>query len=454
MFYFAIFIGLVLGILRDEERVLVIDSDNLDEAVQEHPHLLVMFYTKWCAHCRKFAPRYETVAEMLKDFENISVGKVDADLESELVDRFKITSFPAFLYFNHGSIEKYTGDRDEVNMVNWLVKHSQELVKVLENVEDFLKFREHELGFVMFGDQGSEEYQKYLDVVERAEGTYFAFSQNTEIFNYKSIGETVLTVFKHYDEKFAVVKDFEKIEEFVRKHQVPWVAPMNDQILTKVFKEGSAALFLFTKDPQASSVLTDLSEKIQGSLQLVYADISTAYHLKLVNHLGLNAFAMPFAMILSSDLEKFLYFGEITENNLLDFFRSWQDGKAEVFYKSEKKVAVNDNLVITLTANEFYNYIGKDEIIVQFCVPDCGYCRLFESEYEIIAESLKANFAVIDYSKNEVKGFDIKEFPKLFYFAKDSTKGVEYIGEFKAKDIINFIVSQRDSPVPIQKSDL
>ena len=45
---------------------LIIDADNFTEVVQQHPLLMLEFYTPWCGHCRQFAPEYIQAATDLK----------------------------------------------------------------------------------------------------------------------------------------------------------------------------------------------------------------------------------------------------------------------------------------------------------------------------------------------------------------------------------------------------
>ena len=68
-------------------------------------NVVVDFWASWCAPCRILSPIVEELAKERKD---IKFGKVDADAESELTQKFRIMSIPTLLYFKDGEMVNRT----------------------------------------------------------------------------------------------------------------------------------------------------------------------------------------------------------------------------------------------------------------------------------------------------------------------------------------------------------
>ena len=52
---------------------------NFDEVVNDPERdVLIEFYAPWCGHCKSLAPKYEELAEKLKDEPGVTIAKMDA----------------------------------------------------------------------------------------------------------------------------------------------------------------------------------------------------------------------------------------------------------------------------------------------------------------------------------------------------------------------------------------
>ena len=82
--------------------VLTITSDNFEEEViRSDKPVLLDFWATWCGPCRMQSPIVDKLAAARDD---IKVGKVNVDDESDLAARFGINSIPSLLVFKDGKV--------------------------------------------------------------------------------------------------------------------------------------------------------------------------------------------------------------------------------------------------------------------------------------------------------------------------------------------------------------
>ena len=63
--------------------------------------MLVDFWATWCGPCRMLAP---IVAEIAEERDDVTVGKVNVDDESELAARYGVSSIPTVILFKDGKV--------------------------------------------------------------------------------------------------------------------------------------------------------------------------------------------------------------------------------------------------------------------------------------------------------------------------------------------------------------
>jgi len=92
-----------------------LDEDSFDDRVLRRPGLTVVdFWAEWCAPCKQMARLLRELAEELPA--GVLVGKVDADRNRKLVERYGVRTIPSLLFFKDGElVEARTGvDRRQV----------------------------------------------------------------------------------------------------------------------------------------------------------------------------------------------------------------------------------------------------------------------------------------------------------------------------------------------------
>ncbi|MEE0969896.1 MAG: thioredoxin [Clostridia bacterium] len=99
--------------------VININKENFEsEVLASSVPVLLDFYADWCSSCRKVSP---IVDEIAVEREDIKVCKVNVGEESELSEKFRIMSIPAFVVMKDGKIvNKAVGARPKSSILEML----------------------------------------------------------------------------------------------------------------------------------------------------------------------------------------------------------------------------------------------------------------------------------------------------------------------------------------------
>jgi thioredoxin len=106
----------------DEFDAFVLDKKNQNKLI------VVNFGASWCGPCKRFAPKYESMAEEFKEIARFV--KVDINALEGLSQRYKIGSVPTFMFIENNHImEQFVGaDEQKIRSIfrEWLYKSLQQ----------------------------------------------------------------------------------------------------------------------------------------------------------------------------------------------------------------------------------------------------------------------------------------------------------------------------------------
>merc|ERR1719414_379398 len=109
--------------------VKVAVAKNFDELVtKSKKDVLIEFYAPWCGHCKSLAPKYDELAEKLKDEPNIVIAKMDATA-NDVPANYEVKGFPTIYFAPKGSKDSpksYEGGREVKDFINYLKRESSD----------------------------------------------------------------------------------------------------------------------------------------------------------------------------------------------------------------------------------------------------------------------------------------------------------------------------------------
>lgn len=99
--------------------VIKINKENFkNEVLNSDKPVLLDFYADWCGPCRMVGP---VVSEIADERNDIKVGKINVDEQSELAAKFGVMSIPTLVVIKDGKVvNKAVGARPKDDILDML----------------------------------------------------------------------------------------------------------------------------------------------------------------------------------------------------------------------------------------------------------------------------------------------------------------------------------------------
>ncbi|KAJ1892654.1 protein disulfide-isomerase precursor [Coemansia sp. IMI 209127] len=113
----------------NDDSVFTLVSKQFNEvAFDKTKDVLVEFYAPWCSYCKRLAPVYEELGEMLKENKNLVISKMDAianDIPSN-DPSLQVQGFPTIVLVRgeDNSIVEYNGDRSLESLIEFIEENA------------------------------------------------------------------------------------------------------------------------------------------------------------------------------------------------------------------------------------------------------------------------------------------------------------------------------------------
>jgi protein disulfide-isomerase A1 len=163
----------------------------------------------------------------------ILLAKVDATVNAELSERFKVRGYPTLKFFVNAQPIEYNGGRVADEIVNWLKKKTGPPAVTLETVDDLKKLREKN-DVVVVGYfkslENNEALVSFNEVAQASDSVVFAIASQQSLFDDAQLANDMIVLYKNFDEGRNDYSGEGDLKAFIQSNQLALVTEFNQEV--------------------------------------------------------------------------------------------------------------------------------------------------------------------------------------------------------------------------------
>jgi len=446
-------------VIDEEDGVLVLTEKNFDKAIEAHEFILVEFYAPWCGHCKKLAPEYVKAAKQLEKSESsVKLAKVDATVEKALGTKFGVRGYPTLKFFKSGKPQEYKGPRDGAGIVSWLEKKTGPPAVQVNDVESFEKMKANPVVIVgAFKDQESAGAKEFIKAAGTIEDHKVVITSSDDVMKGIEATDGAIVMIKNFDDpqvKYDGEAKADAIEAWINEKSIPLVWEFTSTNAQKIFAQKAKVHFLYfikggediQKDIEPlKKVATDFKNKVV----FAYVDVNEKANGQVTKFFGIDATMAPMYTLFEMESSSKYMSGKNTAaetDAVTKMVEKYFAGELEKTLKSEDIPENWDKDPVKVLVGKNFADVAMDKsknVFVEFYAPWCGHCKSLAPVWDKLGEEFEKDDSVViakmDATANEADGVNVRSFPTLKLWKKDTNDLVDYDGARDFETLAHFV---------------
>ncbi|XP_066932342.1 protein disulfide-isomerase A4-like [Clytia hemisphaerica] len=429
------------------EAVLTLTKDNFDEITQKEELMLVEFYAPWCGHCKKIGPELEKAAKVLQKREKpISIGKVDATVETDLATKFEVTGYPTMFIMRNGKKYEYKGPRNEPEISEYLINQEGEATKLkatMKEVKNFIKDPNNNDPVILAVADNAEDpiYKLFVEANNDVRDDYsFGHTFAKEAKKYFGLKKSAILLIQpdhlrsKHEAKQHVYQDESgspsEVQEFYKKNYIPLVGFFRTDNENRFKKKPMVLVFYDVNFSPTYRSITQFWRSKVVEVAKEFPDVQFAVANEedsegRLKDLGLTESGedVNVGAYDAAGRRYALVDEEFSEDTLTEFVEEFLKGNLKPVIKSQRAAPkAKPGKVQVVTGNTFDQIIMDEskEVFIEFYAPWCGHCKAIEGYINKLAAKYKGEkdiiIAKMDGTLNEGPSqYAFEGFPTIYY---------------------------------------
>ncbi|CAI7722154.1 protein disulfide-isomerase, putative [Plasmodium vivax] len=470
-----------------QSKIMSVDMTDLEQILNDDKiFTFLIVYTHWCQRSSSLLENVQTISNLLKYDSHVKIAKMNAAVNSAVIDKLSVYSYPSLFMLKKNEMHKYKGVNSIKGIMLWIYGFLDDSVYSIENknkLDVFLQLDEYNnsiLFFINRKEKDSHLLKELINICTLTGNTFCFAVTNPSIisyfenqvmrekyhFNLEDLQSKNMygILFKNddFDQYFYLIDNSVSIlynpgssVQEKKQELTKWIQKKIESLVIK-FSEYYFPLF-FSNDTVTFFILYDDIHDLNKSdiikCAKKYPNITFSvsgnkevYEKRLLNELLIqqvkkpvmritefkNHISVPYKYRPLSDAV------EINEQSIDQFIQDYLNEKKHFYRKSEKALPdeFNHGYIKIIVADTYDEYVfdSTKHVVVLYYAPWCGHCYKFEPVYREIGKRLKLYgnkfkdynndvvIAKIDAVNNEIYDVPIEGYPTIYLYTKENKK--------------------------------